>query len=226
MESISGSGLNNPLQLSPISLGIQSELLKCLLNLSIGEEQICRSRVSYDAYFAYYTEQCNLALHDGGRHTLVRTHGDIILIVQHLKANASREQIRDLLNSKLPSPWPDNKDELIESSIDLAARLLLLMEFGGHQYGFSGHKQLMWKRGPLQGFVKEYLHSSCVLREERVKLERIFNARNLGRIAGIEIHWTENLSDHLRLIDEDKKVAVFHYASFLECQRERYEFRH
>jgi hypothetical protein len=58
-----------------------------------------------------------------------------------------------------------------------------------------------------------------------VKLDRIFNARNLGRIAGIEVYWTNNLFDHLRLIDEDRKVAVFHYASFLKCQRERYESR-
>jgi len=51
-----------------------------------------------------------------------------------------------------------------------------------------------------------------------VKLEKIFNARNLGRIAGIEIEWTKNLADHLRLIDEDRKVAIFHHATYLECQ--------
>jgi hypothetical protein len=184
---------------------------------------LCRGLVNYDAYFAYYTEQCNLALHDGGRHTLVRTHRDIILIAQQLNADTSREKIKGVLGSRLPFPRPKNEDELLDSSIDLSARLLLMMEFGGHQYGFSGHKQLTWSRGPLQGFVKEYLRSSSLLMQERVKLGRIFNARNLGRIAGIEVYWTKNLCDHLRLIDEDRKVAIFHYTSFLECQRERYD---
>src|ERR1700722_12101680 len=55
-KSISGSDLDSPLQISPISLGTQGELLKCLWNLNICEEQICRGQVSYDAYFAYYTE--------------------------------------------------------------------------------------------------------------------------------------------------------------------------
>lgn len=132
----------------------------------------------------------------------MRTHRDIVFIAQQLRADSSREKIKDILSSRLSDPRPINENELIESSINLAARLMLMMEFGEHQYAFSGHKKLIWKSGSLQGFVKEYLKSSCKLREERVKLDRIFNARNLGRIAGIEVYWTKNLSDHLRLIDE------------------------
>ena len=60
------------------------------------------------------------------------------------------------------------------------------------------------------------------LGSENVKLEKIFNAGNLGRIAGIEIEWTNNLADHLRVVDEDKKVAIFYHASFLECLVKRY----
>jgi hypothetical protein len=50
---------------------------------------------------------------------------------------------------------------------------------------------------------------------ENVKLEKIFNARNLERIAGIEIRWTSNLVDHLRMRNDDTAVEIFHYASFL-----------
>lgn len=49
-----------------------------------------------------------------------------------------------------------------------------------------------------------------------VKLEKLFNAYNLSRIAGIEIVWTSNLSDHLRRQEDDTRVAVFHHAFFLE----------
>jgi hypothetical protein len=77
---------------------------------------------------------------------IVRTHRDIIFIAQHLKADSSREEVRDVLSSKLSDPRPANENELIESSIDLAARLMLMMEFGGHQYGFSGHKKLILEK--------------------------------------------------------------------------------
>jgi hypothetical protein len=63
------------------------------------------------------------------------------------------------------------------------------------------------------------------LDNEHVKLEKIFIARNLGRIAGIEIQFTNNLADHLRLMNEDdKKVTIFHNASFLIGQRKKYVF--
>jgi hypothetical protein len=38
----------------------------------------------------------------------------------------------------------------------------------------------------------------------------------------MEIEWADNLADHLRLTDGDKKVAIFHHASFLECQLKKY----
>lgn len=56
--------------------------------------------------------------------------------------------------------------------------------------------------------------------DERVKLEKIFNAKNLGQIAGIDIIWTDNIADHLRVSDEDQKVALFHHVCFLEYQKE------
>jgi hypothetical protein len=40
-------------------------------------------------------------------------------------------------------------------------------------------------------------------------------------MAGLEIVWTDNLADHLRLTDDDTKVHIFHHASFLEIQRTR-----
>ncbi|KAF2178669.1 hypothetical protein K469DRAFT_731671 [Zopfia rhizophila CBS 207.26] len=47
----------------------------------------------------------------------------------------------------------------------------------------------------------------------------MFTASNLERIAGIQIKLTDNLADHLRMIDkEDKFVAIFHHASFLKRQ--------
>jgi hypothetical protein len=54
----------------------------------------------------------------------------------------------------------------------------------------------------------------------RVKLDRLFIARNLERIAGLKIVWTDNLSDHLRLMRDDTEVTIYPHASFLEHQKQ------
>lgn len=174
------------------------------------------SQLDLDSYFKYYIYQCGLALYDYGNHISARTHEDIIRVAQHLKEPLRRDEIQALL----PRPSPPNEIEKLDGSINLAARLLLMIDFGSQQYGFSGRKPLIWDDNSLEGFVIDYFSQTPALGHERVKLEKMFNARNLGRIAGIEIHWTDNLADHLRVSDEDKKVEVFHYASFLEYQLE------
>lgn len=93
-----------------------------------------------------------------------------------------------------------------------------MIRFGGVQYGFCGHNQLAWSGNSLKEFIHSYFHTTPALGCERVKLDETFNARNLERIAGIEIVWTDNLADHLRVTNGDKKVAIFHHASFLEYQ--------
>ena len=172
-----------------------------------------------EAYRAYHKKQCGHALHDGGRHISARTHRDILEIAKDLEEGLSRETIRGRLSSKLADPKPGNETELLDSSVDLTARLVSMMDIGGLQYGFSGRRELVWNQGSLKDFVNGYFNVPVVLGQD-VKLEKMFNARNLGRIAGINIVWTDNLADHLRMIDdEDKKVAIFHHASFLKYQQ-------
>ena len=167
-------------------------------------------------YFKYYNYQCGLALHDYGNHISARTHQEIMNVAQHLKEPLRRGEIQALL----PKPTPPNEIEKLDGSINLAARLLLMIDFGSLQYGFSSRKRLIWDDNSLKEFIGSYFGRTLALGHERVNLEKIFNARNLGQIAGIEVLWTDNLADHLRISDEDKKVAVFHYASFLEYQQE------
>lgn len=172
-----------------------------------------------EAYFAYHKKQCCLALHDGGRHISVRTHRDIFEIAEGLKHGLPKEVIRERLSTKLADPKPPNENELLDSSIDLTARLVCMMDIGALRYGFSGHRGLVWSHGCLKDFVRDRF-SKPVMLDHNVKLEKTFNARNLERMAGIRIIWTDNLADHLRIVDEgDKTVAVFHHASFLKCQQ-------
>lgn len=176
---------------------------------------------SFEAYFQFYFKECEHALHDGGRHVFARTHQDILDIVNLLKDDRARDEVQDFLRTKLSRHFP-NEDELIDSALDLAARLLVMVDVGELPFGYSGRRQLNWTKGCLKDFVHEYFCTPPVLSRERVKLGRIFNAVNLGRIAGVELLPTDNLADHLRLTDDDTKLLVFYHASFLKRQAHKY----
>lgn len=75
-----------------------------------------------------------------------------------------------------------DEDNLLSSSVDLTARLVSMMDIGALQYAFSGRKSMAWNRGSLKDLVNDYFSDSFKLGHD-VKLEEIFNARNLDRIA-------------------------------------------
>lgn len=175
--------------------------------------------INLASFWNYFIRECKDALHDGGRHIALRTHRDVVEVAAQLQAGLTRDEIKDNLRTKLTTPH-DNEDELLENSIDLASGLLLMMACGTSSYGFSGRTEILWRQESLQQYLADYFGVPPVLGHDSVKLEKNFTARNLGRIAGLEIVWTDNLVDHLRMSDDDTKVHIFHHASFLECQRQ------
>ncbi|KAK4221171.1 hypothetical protein QBC38DRAFT_492589 [Podospora fimiseda] len=201
-----------------------------------------KAHINLSPYFHYYTKKCQHALHDGGRHVATRTHADIISCATLLKNDVPRSEIHAALYSKLTSAHP-NADEMISNSIDLCASLLLMTNFGSYSYGFSGKTCLSWpsppqaqshpqfgppqpppESQPLGSFVHTYFTPEPRLTpsplKDHIKLEKIFKASNLSRIANLSITWTDNLADHLRLTDDDTRVHIFHHASFLQAQTE------
>ncbi|KAK0752898.1 hypothetical protein B0T18DRAFT_312886 [Schizothecium vesticola] len=84
-----------------------------------------------------------------------------------------------------------------------------------------GGRHLEWRDGSLGDFVRVYFSPVPVLGHERIKFEKTFNALSLNRIAGLEIQWTDNLADHLRLVNDDQAVRVFHHATFLRNQDQK-----
>lgn len=173
-----------------------------------------------DTYWKFYEKECERALHDGGRHVLARTHQDLLDIVTLLLQQQNRVDVRRKLRLKFTKPH-DNEDELIDRAIDLAATLLLMVDCTNVEYGFTGHHQLEWKEGSLENCVRSYFNTKPALGHQGVKLPRIFNAKQLESIAGVEILPTSNLLDHLRLTDDDTKLHVFYHMSYLKRQTKR-----
>ncbi|KAH7072577.1 hypothetical protein FB567DRAFT_480974 [Paraphoma chrysanthemicola] len=172
-----------------------------------------------EPYFDYYIRQCHNALVDGGHHVLTRTHQDIVDIARHIESNGTRDSIKVHLKSKFTTPNRPEEDSILNNTIDLAARLHLMVNVRSTRSFISGQMQLNWTNGGLKDCVSEHFKESRVLGSDGIRLDTLFTAANLERIAGIRVRFTDNLADHLRLIDKDDKiVAVFHHASFLHRQ--------
>ncbi|KAJ3577216.1 hypothetical protein NPX13_g3347 [Xylaria arbuscula] len=158
------------------------------------------------ALWDYYFKMSALSLHDGGRHIAVRTHRDVVDIACLLKEGATRGYLKEKLRAKLRTPHA-NEDELLENTIDLVASLVAMCDCGISSHRFSGRTEIQWRDGSLKEFLGKYFDERPILAHEKVKLEQTFKARNFGRITGLEIIWTDNLVDHLRLTDDDTKLT-------------------
>lgn len=100
-----------------------------------------------------------------------------------------------------------------------------MIDVGALRHGLRlGQTPRMWVKGTLRDFVNSVFPPSTTLSDD-LKLEKLFNARNLERVAGIQVVWTSNIADHLQLEDDDTSVRIFSHASFLELHRDWYVWR-
>ncbi|KAF2805400.1 uncharacterized protein BDZ99DRAFT_490508 [Mytilinidion resinicola] len=94
-----------------------------------------------------------------------------------------------------------------------------MLDVGDFRNAFSGRRRLLWTDGTLTEFVHSIFRPESILTNEGIKLDALFTARNLDRIAGFKVELTTNLADHLSFRDSDSTVMVFHHASFLKRQQ-------
>lgn len=212
---------DSPLDSSLLSIHAQAQREVTYLFWSDASDHLGQTNSSESnltPYWKFYSEKCRHALNDGGRHIAIRTHADVVRIATQLQAGQSRSEIKDTIRARLTSPH-DNEDEILDNSVDLVSGLLLMIHCGTSPYGFSGRSELRWSHGSLRERVARCFAGPPFLGHGRVKLDKTFTGPNLSRIAGLEIVWTNNLVDHLRMSDDDTEVHIFHHAAFLECQR-------
>ncbi|KAI0107592.1 hypothetical protein GGR51DRAFT_153398 [Nemania sp. FL0031] len=107
----------------------------------------------------------------------------------------------------------------VDCSINLCSRLLLMMSIGEPPLGIDGPNTIRWTTGTLRDFTSAHfsLGPGVRLQPDKPQIGRIFTALNLRKIGGMRIEWTQNLADHLRLVD-DKTVLIFDCVAFLRFQ--------
>ncbi|TGJ87792.1 hypothetical protein E0Z10_g908 [Xylaria hypoxylon] len=93
-----------------------------------------------------------------------------------------------------------------------------MLKVGVVRHQASPHLCLKWEKGDLQSFVRERFNKPPVLDCHHVRLPKSFDIWSISTIGGLKVEFTDNLGDHLLLVDDDTTVLLFHHASFLECQ--------
>ena len=183
--------------------------------------------LSADLYFDYYHRQCKSFPNGPGKdRIMVRKHRDIIKVVTLLKAKRAtrgsvKRQICSLYLYSAASMEQGQNELFAEHWIDLAVRLWLMIDCSTlprcNTPGLDSSKPRDQELtvNLKSAFPKSPGHLS-------VKLGKPFKVQNLNEIAGIGVVWTDNLANHLLLLeDEDLKVCLFHHVTYLKCQETR-----
>jgi hypothetical protein len=174
-----------------------------------------------EAYFHYYTTECKDALSQGGEHTTVRKHEDIIAIARSLDDGLTRREIQmPLLQLDTQDRSDEAKEQMAAGSLKLVVRLMSMIDIGPiSSTRIKSRAHLEWQDENLnfKALLTKHLIESCV-DPENVKFGSDFNAYNIQRFAGLKIQWTDNINDHLRLIEEETILCIFHHVTFLKWQ--------
>ncbi|KAF1927306.1 uncharacterized protein M421DRAFT_101737 [Didymella exigua CBS 183.55] len=185
------------------------------LNVTLNDRGIKQRLLDWGPYFRYYDRQCREALVDRGRFVAAKSHYDIFSLTRCFNKGATREMIKEDLRSKFPISGNSNEDERVDGAIDLAARLYLMVNIAVDTRTISEQIHLGWTTGSLKECVHAHFKEPQILSDAGIRMEPIFTAANIENVAGLRVISTDNLADHLRLMDRDGTVAVFCNVSFL-----------
>lgn len=160
-------------------------------------------------YVDYFNIQCSYFAYDD------------IKLIKHLisKINADETRQDILVNLKTHEEFKALDDRDLQQTLNLAARLLVLCDVGLVYGQVNPNRHLLWEDSmTLRNQVSQYFEDFAPQLDDRVRLPKTFDAWSIHKIGGIKIQLTDNLFDHLLLVNDDTVVLVFHHVSFLELQ--------
>jgi hypothetical protein len=212
-----------PMSPSPLSEGLHEavtsearlEIIRQLWPSLLPSAQL-RKEIDWNSYFSFYNRECNAALVEEGKHLYARSHNDLLQITRLLRTEPTRQEVKLKIRQRFTQHRPIADEEaMLIGSIKLATRILAMTNTGPLANEVSGQRSISWSNEPLHEAVNTHFEEDLDSEFENYILGSELTARNIDRIAKISIIWTDNLVDHLRLVERDKKLCVFHHASFL-----------
>jgi hypothetical protein len=205
----------------PVPEAIKADIVRGIWHRSFVTDSPADLR-RWGAILTYYTAECKKAIsYSRGEYTTVRTHKDIIAIVHMLENGCSKDKIAQSL---FPLDTQQRSDQaklhMVEGSLRLAARLMSMVDVGPLPHSVQGWAPAIWSNGAstLEVVLADYFRESTTTVVMGTKFSEDFTAFNFQKLAGLQIRWTNNLAHHLRLMDNDTTLCLFHHACFLKYQ--------
>ncbi|KAF5023618.1 hypothetical protein F66182_4320 [Fusarium sp. NRRL 66182] len=178
-------------------------------------------------YSEYYSEQCRTLYHTHGVGFPCARHADVIELGRKICQGSTREQVvqdlqaRDRRAIERSDGQPDHVDA-IHGAVDLVARLILMADVGkpARNRMWTGRSYRSWHGGTIHDFAADAFPVQRSNQHDGIQLDRDFNARNLDIIGGLKVEPTNNLLDHLQVVEIEGQttVMIFHHACFLHNQ--------
>ena len=179
---------------------------------------------SYQSFFQRYETLCSIAIkkQHGARNT---THAEVLEAVELLRSHTAlpRHELIQKIKKEQESSGGDHGDSAI-AVLDLSASLWLMQSIGPYEGAISLEQPIPWSEGPLSSLIEwsqiiDSHRGPSYASDDYVKLPQSFTAAQLELTAGIEVRWTSNMADHLRLSEDDTRLSIFHHASILELHK-------
>lgn len=122
-----------------------------------------------------------------------------------------------------------DEKKMLDGSLKLATRIFAMISIGPLSSEISAKHSLPWNQGcSFPDAVHEYFSQppDIEVDPENDVIGSDLTCYSIERMSGIEVLLIDNLLDHLRLVKGDKKLCVFHHASFLRkmIATERYVY--
>lgn len=177
--------------------------------------------LQHDAYTRYCELQQSYLANELGIQDRVKDSGFVLDIAQLLRSNLTHQEVISGVGQRLNAGNIRVPVEYCEEITYFGARLLVMMNVGRFMSEAHLRRSIFWESSSLRQCLDNYFNEAPKMSCESVKLPKAFNAWSIDTVGGIKVRLTDNLADHLLLVEDDTTVLVFHHASFLEYQDTR-----
>ncbi|KAL3425219.1 hypothetical protein PVAG01_04500 [Phlyctema vagabunda] len=161
-----------------------------------------------NVFFDYYQQQC-----EGMSFDAKRTHRQVVTLINKLKRSSINQ-------SSDPVLYIESQAAEQKQWTCFAARVFTMTDIDRPPQNFIPHQfSQHWEKGCLKEFLEEKVFPKERQLSDNIKLDKVFNARNLERLASLNVIWTSNLADHLQLADDIHSVKIFTNVSFLKLHQ-------
>lgn len=167
------------------------------------------------AYTRYCLLQRSYLTHELGVQDKAQDSGFVRGVAQLLRNNLSRSEAVSAVERQLKSQVGV---EYCEEIVCFTARLLVMTNVGRFMSEAQLRRKILWESSSLRGCMDDYFSEAPKMSCEGIKFPKTFNAWSIDSVGGIKVRLTDNLADHLLLVEDDTTVLIFHHASFLEFQ--------